>query len=70
MRKFKPATPLKISDKLRNIARSVSASHPQTEARPAPPPEEDFEATMEKAFPAHLRGTISGCCDSMEDGHG
>jgi len=30
----------------------------------------DFEATMSRAFPEHLRGTISGCCDSMEDGHG
>jgi len=33
-------------------------------------PEEDFDAMMERAFPGHLRGSISGCCDSMDDGHG
>jgi hypothetical protein len=35
---------------------------------PRPPLEQDFEETMERAFPPHLRHTISGCCDSMDDG--
>lgn len=29
-----------------------------------------FESTMDKAFPSHLRGSISGCCDNMAEGHG
>jgi hypothetical protein len=40
---------------------------PRVEPAPAP---ETHEEMMDRAFPPHLRGSISGCCDSMEDGHG
>ena len=71
MRKFKTAKPLSITEKLR---KKIARSRKSTEGNPHPlpptekPSQEDFEAMMAKAFPEHLRGSISGCCDSMEDG--
>lgn len=65
MKKFKVAKRPKLSDKLKRRAAKSMA-----EKKPKPEPDPEFEKTMAAAFPEHLRGSISGCCDSMEDGHG
>ena len=66
MRKFKIALPVSFSKKLKSQARAQAKRN----SPPPEPPGEDFEDTMKRAFPEHLRGSISGCCDSMQDGHG
>ena len=68
MRKFKTAQPLVITKALR---KKVAQVRPLT--APEPPQASTsttFEEIMDRAFPEHLHGSISGCCDSMEDGHG
>ncbi|MDQ8206229.1 hypothetical protein QEH52_01815 [Coraliomargarita sp. SDUM461003] len=69
MRKFKIAHPPQLSARLREKAAQAAQSKPRPQPAPAAEPD-TFEATMARAFPPHLRGSISGCCDSMADGHG
>lgn len=67
MRKWKTANPLKINDRIRERAK---LTQPKQKAKSIKKVDQDFEATMARAFPEHLRGSVSGCCDSMESGHG
>lgn len=70
MRKFKTANPIQISERLKQLVADRRVPLKQATQDELPPTEEDFEFTMSRAFPEHLRGSISGCCDSMQEGHG